>query len=77
MRGPNLMLGYLGAENPGVLEAQEEEWFDAGDIVSMDEQGFVTIKDRAKRFAKISGERVLLAACEAWWKRSGQARGVW
>ena len=33
VRGPNLMLGYLRADNPGVLEAQGEDWFDTGDIV--------------------------------------------
>ena len=55
VRGPNVMLGYLKVENPGVLEPPPEGWHDTGDIVTIDEQGFLTIKGRAKRFAKIGG----------------------
>ena len=63
VRGPNVMLGYLKAE-PGVLQPPEEGWHDTGDIVSIDRDGFVTIKGRAKRFAKIGGEMISLAAIE-------------
>jgi len=65
VRGPNVMLGYYRAERPGVLEAPEGGWHDTGDIVSIDAQGFITIKGRAKRFAKIGGEMISLAAVEA------------
>jgi acyl-[acyl-carrier-protein]-phospholipid O-acyltransferase/long-chain-fatty-acid--[acyl-carrier-protein] ligase len=64
VRGPNVMLGYVRAENPGVIEPPPEGWHDTGDIVTIDGQGFVTIKGRAKRFAKIGGEMVSLAAVE-------------
>jgi acyl-[acyl-carrier-protein]-phospholipid O-acyltransferase / long-chain-fatty-acid--[acyl-carrier-protein] ligase len=65
VRGPNVMLGYLKADNPGVLERPVEGWHDTGDIVTIDEQGFLTIKGRARRFAKVGGEMISLAAVEA------------
>jgi acyl-[acyl-carrier-protein]-phospholipid O-acyltransferase/long-chain-fatty-acid--[acyl-carrier-protein] ligase len=65
VRGPNVMLGYLRVENPGVLEPPPEGWHDTGDIVAIDPEGFITIKGRAKRFAKIGGEMISLAAVEA------------
>jgi acyl-[acyl-carrier-protein]-phospholipid O-acyltransferase/long-chain-fatty-acid--[acyl-carrier-protein] ligase len=65
VRGPNVMLGYLKTDKPGVLEPPPEGWHDTGDIVTIDAQGFVTIKGRAKRFAKVGGEMISLAAVEA------------
>jgi acyl-[acyl-carrier-protein]-phospholipid O-acyltransferase/long-chain-fatty-acid--[acyl-carrier-protein] ligase len=65
VRGPNVMTGYFLSDNPGVLSPPEDGWHDTGDIVDIDALGFVTILGRAKRFAKIGGEMVSLAACEA------------
>jgi acyl-[acyl-carrier-protein]-phospholipid O-acyltransferase / long-chain-fatty-acid--[acyl-carrier-protein] ligase len=65
VKGPNVMLGYLRADNPGVIEPPKEGWYDTGDIVTVDERRFVTILGRAKRFCKIAGEMVSLNAIEA------------
>jgi acyl-[acyl-carrier-protein]-phospholipid O-acyltransferase / long-chain-fatty-acid--[acyl-carrier-protein] ligase len=64
VRGPNVMLGYLDPAVPGRLVPPPDGWHDTGDIVTVDD-GFVTIRGRAKRFAKIAGEMVSLAAVEA------------
>lgn len=66
VKGPNVMLGYLMADNPGVLLPPEEGWHDTGDIVDVDEDGFIWIKGRAKRFAKVGGEMVSLTAVESY-----------
>ena len=63
VRGPNVMAGYLLADQPGVVTAPKDGWHDTGDIVTMDD-GYVTICGRAKRFAKLGGEMVSLAAIE-------------
>ena len=74
--GPNIMKGYLLADRPGVLQAPPKGpngygRYDTGDIVEMDAQGYITIKGRAKRFAKIAGEMVSLTAAE------NQAENLW
>ena len=71
VRGPNVMLGYYKADAPGLLQPPEEGWHDTGDIVTMSEEGFITIRGRAKRFAKIGGEMVSLPAVETY------AAAVW
>jgi acyl-[acyl-carrier-protein]-phospholipid O-acyltransferase/long-chain-fatty-acid--[acyl-carrier-protein] ligase len=69
VRGPNVMQGYIKPENPGVIEVPTVEklgsnWYDTGDIVSIDSDGYITILDREKRFSKVAGEMISLAAVE-------------
>lgn len=64
VRGPNIMMGYFKAEQPGVLQSPENGWHDTGDIVDIDAEGYVTIMGRAKRFSKIAGEMISLTRVE-------------
>jgi acyl-[acyl-carrier-protein]-phospholipid O-acyltransferase / long-chain-fatty-acid--[acyl-carrier-protein] ligase len=64
VRGPNVMKGYLSASKPGQLQTLPGGWHDTGDIVSQDADGYLSIKGRLKRFAKIGGEMVSLAVAE-------------
>ncbi len=63
VRGPNIMRGYLNPDANAEFQALDG-WYDTGDIASLDEDGFLHIKGRLKRFAKISGEMVSLTAVE-------------
>ncbi len=63
VRGPNVMRGYLNPEANAAFRALGG-WYDTGDIVSVDDEGFLTIRGRLKRFAKVSGEMVSLTAVE-------------
>jgi acyl-[acyl-carrier-protein]-phospholipid O-acyltransferase / long-chain-fatty-acid--[acyl-carrier-protein] ligase len=71
LRGPNVMKGYLSADDPERVEPLAGGWHDTGDIVDIDKDGYVSILGRIKRFAKIGGEMVSLTAVE------GLASAVW
>ena len=58
------MMGYISADRPGVMQPIADGWHDTGDIVAVDREGFLTLRGRAKRFAKIAGEMVSLGAIE-------------
>jgi acyl-[acyl-carrier-protein]-phospholipid O-acyltransferase/long-chain-fatty-acid--[acyl-carrier-protein] ligase len=63
VRGPNVMKGYLNVEANAKFQALSG-WYDTGDIVSVDAEGYLHILGRLKRFAKVSGEMVSLTAVE-------------
>ena len=61
--GPHVMLGYLN--QPDLTSAVlQDGWYNTGDVVTIDEDGFITIVGRESRFAKIGGEQVPFAAIE-------------
>ena len=75
VKGPNIMMGYIMPEKPGVLQPLEDGWYHTGDVVSIDDIGFVYIKDRIKRFAKIGGEMVSLNAVDNMVRRACEKYG--
>lgn len=64
VKGPNIMQGYYLADTPGTILPPVDDWYDTGDIVAIDEEGYLFIQGRVKRFAKIGGEMVSLTAIE-------------
>jgi acyl-[acyl-carrier-protein]-phospholipid O-acyltransferase / long-chain-fatty-acid--[acyl-carrier-protein] ligase len=71
VRGPNVMRGYLDPLKPFGIDLLPQGWHDTGDVVDVDEDGFIRILGRVKRFAKIGGEMVSLNAVE------GYAQKLW
>jgi acyl-[acyl-carrier-protein]-phospholipid O-acyltransferase/long-chain-fatty-acid--[acyl-carrier-protein] ligase len=63
VRGPNVMKGYLNPDANAKFQALGG-WYDTGDIVSISPDGYLEIRGRMKRFAKVSGEMVSLTAVE-------------
>ncbi|MEZ5920602.1 MAG: AMP-binding protein [Parvularculaceae bacterium] len=64
VKGPNIMRGYITADAPGVIKPLEGGWHDTGDVVRIDQEGYMSIRGRMKRFAKIGGEMVSLTVVE-------------
>ncbi len=69
VHGPNVMLGYLFHGSDGDIikpwtDRAGAGWYETGDIVDVDAEGYIRIQGRAKRFAKLGGEMVSLAAVE-------------
>ncbi len=65
VRGPNLMKGYLSADEPGIVQPLGNDgWYDTGDVVAIDNHDYISIRGRMKRFAKIGGEMVSLTVVE-------------
>lgn len=64
VRGANVMRGYYLFDSPGAIQTPDDQWYNTGDIVEIDSDGFVFIKGRVKRFAKVAGEMVSLETVE-------------
>jgi len=68
VRGPNIMLGYLfhGADGDHYPPSTDggKGWYDTGDIVTVDDDEYISIVGRQKRFAKIGGEMISLLQSE-------------
>jgi len=64
VRGPNVMLGYVKPDRPGVIRPPEEGWYDTGDIVAIGPDRYGRVVGRVKRWANIAGEKVSLVAAE-------------
>lgn len=64
IKGPNIMKGYIKADNPGKVIPLQDGWYNTGDVVEIDNAGYMFIRDRIKRFAKIGGEMVSLSNVE-------------
>ncbi len=64
VKGPNIMLGYMKHDRPGILQPPVDGWYETGDIVHVDDEGYIFIRGRSKRFAKMGGEMVSLLFVE-------------
>ena len=64
VKGPNIMMGYMRHSAPMRLDPPTDGWYDTGDIVTVDDEGYICIKGRCKRFAKVGGEMVSLLSVE-------------
>jgi acyl-[acyl-carrier-protein]-phospholipid O-acyltransferase/long-chain-fatty-acid--[acyl-carrier-protein] ligase len=65
--GPQVMQGYLGLPEKtaeAVRWIDDVRWFVTGDKGSLDADGFLTIRDRYSRFAKVAGEMISLGEVE-------------
>ena len=80
VRGPNVMSGYLRSDNPGVLQPPVsplgEGWYDTGDIAELDDEGFLHITGRIKRFVKIAGEMLSLEIVESIGNTAARREGL-
>ena len=65
VKGPNLFKGYWGNEKATQDAFTEDGWFKTGDIVEIDDDGFIFIKDRKKDMIIIKGLKVFSAQVEA------------
>ena len=65
VRGPSIFNGYWNYHGPEPFtEVDGKRWYITGDLVRLDEDGYIYFCGRLKRFLKIGGEMVSLPALE-------------
>lgn len=62
--GPTVFSGYLKQKTSPFIEFEGKQWFKTGDMGFFDAEGNLHLSGRLKRFAKIAGEMINLAALE-------------
>ncbi len=63
--GPNVFPGYLGEDVPNpFMHRDRKDWYNTGDLVTIDSEGFLSFRGRMKRFLKVGGEMISLPALE-------------
>lgn len=63
--GPNVFSGYIGHDGPTPFHEHDgKRWYVTGDLVQLDEDGFIFFRGRLKRFLKAGGEMISLPAIE-------------
>jgi long-chain-fatty-acid--[acyl-carrier-protein] ligase len=63
--GPNVFPGYIAYDGPSPFQERDgKRWYITGDLVHMDDDGFLHFNGRLKRFLKAGGEMISLPALE-------------
>ena len=65
VRGPQMMLGYLGRPEETATTLVDEGWLRTGDVGHFDDDGYISIVDRVKELIKFKGFQVAPAELEA------------
>jgi len=65
VNGPNVFGQYMGVDKDPFLELENKRWYDTGDLGYLNEEGFLFLAGRLKRFVKIAGEMISLPAIES------------
>jgi acyl-CoA synthetase (AMP-forming)/AMP-acid ligase II len=64
VRGPNIMRGYLKNPNATTITIESDGWLHTGDIVYVDDEGYIFVVDRLKELIKYKGMQVAPAEVE-------------
>jgi len=63
--GPTMFRGYYGTENADPFETIDgTRYYNTGDLVALDNEGYIEFRGRLKRYLKAGGEMISLPALE-------------